>query len=76
MLIRIVKIRENCHFFETGIYVHITQTALSTHELIHGDMWSCDVRIALKRTVKDPTPVQSFYMGGHSNLVEASQRSP
>ena len=24
-----------------------------------------------QRTVKDPTPVQSFYMGGHSNLAEA-----
>ena len=24
-----------------------------------------------QRTVKDPTAVQSFYMGGHSNLAEA-----
>ena len=34
--------------------------------------WWCGVVCdGSQRTVKDPTPVQSFYMGGHSNLAEA-----
>ena len=38
--------------------------------------WWCGVVCdGSQRTVKDPTPVQSFYMGGHSNLAEALIRA-